>query len=195
MFRNIAVVVVGLLVGAVPPTFLHLLHADEPAVADAGVVAPPTTIRLNGEIEGDFTELLAQLNLAKDDVTLVITSEGGSVVSGMRLILAIEDIRAKNKLRVHCIADMFALSMAAAILESGACDDRAMTDRTLILFHGVQAPPSPISEALNNSMAAWISHRLGITPEAYRAHIAKGDWILSPPAALEAHVVDRVLSP
>lgn len=193
MFRSLFALVLASSLAAVPLSFLKQLHADEPSI-DAGTPTP-TVVRLNEDIEGKLEGVLGQLALAKDDVTLVITSEGGSVAAGMEFILAVEDLRAKNHLKVHCIADMYALSMAAAILESGACDDRAMTDRTLILFHGVQAPPSPLVQALNHSMGIWISRRMGMTLEAYQANLAKGDWILSAPAALEAHAIDRIITP
>lgn len=161
---------------------------------DAGASPDPVTVRLNGPIEESTCAAALEQMRGHQVVTLVITSEGGGVVDGMRFILAVEDLRAKGH-TVHCVADMFALSMGANILESGACDDRAMTDRTVIIFHGVQAPPSPIVGALNYSIAVWISHRLGITPEEYQAKIDKGEWILTAPQALAAHVVDRVLGP
>jgi ATP-dependent protease ClpP protease subunit len=110
--KSLAVLVLCSALALVPSSFLNKLSAEELTEGET----PPQVVRLNGPIEGDFSDVLGQLKKAKGDVTLVITSEGGSVVDGMRFILAVEDIRAAKGLRVHCVADMFALSMGANIL-------------------------------------------------------------------------------
>jgi ATP-dependent protease ClpP protease subunit len=67
-------------------------------------------------------------------VHITIDSPGGGVYAGLRLIYAMRAAE-REGVRTVCVADGYAASMAAVILES--CSVRAMTKRSAILFHSV----------------------------------------------------------
>lgn len=63
-----------------------------------------------------------------------IHSGGGQIGLGIALINHIEDLKKKEGLRVQCVVDWYAMSMAYTILQ-GVCDDRFMTKRAILLAH------------------------------------------------------------
>ncbi len=130
-----------------------------------------------------------------DHVTLVITSPGGNVLAGLLFIQDVERMkRAKPALRIRCIGDIVVASMAAVILESDICDTRLVTNRTVVVFHGVQAPPSPLKTALDFSIAQFVAPRLGMTPEAYLTKLAGGDWVMNAYEAAAAGAAESVVT-
>lgn len=148
-----------------------------------------------------FTELVDDGQRA---VTLRIDSPGGEILLGTRWTRDMEDLKKRHGVRVTCIVDGAAYSMAAVILESQLCDARLATSRSTILFHngstGAQGTAAFISnevaflEALNVAMALGISARLGMDLETYRAKVAGRDWVLAVPEALQHNVIDGVVS-
>ena len=154
------------------------------------------------EAMGGFMRLASE---GKKEVTLRIDSHGGGIFLGLKWMRLMEDVKKANGVHVTCIVDGMAASMAAVILESPLCDTRLATSRSMILFHngsaGVQGNAEEMRqavaflEALNTAMAQVVSARLGISAESYRARIAHGDWPLAMPEALEANVIDGVVSP
>jgi ATP-dependent protease ClpP protease subunit len=178
------------------------------AESDAGTPATPTLDV--GPVDAEtLTPVLLQLEaLAKagtTHVTLRIDSPGGSIFTGLRFIRMVEDIRKAHGVRVSCVVDGAAYSMAAVILESPACDERLATSRSTFLFHngkadgaggsaGELASAARMLEAMNEALAALVAERMGMTPKQYRAKVAGGDWVMAAPEAIANHVIDGVVA-
>lgn len=161
--------------------------------------------------EVDETETVAPLAALKlmsqkgnNTATLRIDSPGGSVFVGLRFIRQVTDIKKATGLRVVCVVDGAAYSMAAVILESDVCDVRFATHQSTVLFHnghgsGPDGTAEQISsaalllESLNGALAAVVAQRLGITPEDYRSRIAGKDWAMDALGALRAKAIDDIV--
>ncbi len=137
------------------------------------------------------------------EVTLRIDSPGGSIFAGQQWTREMEDIKKRRNVRVTCIVDGLAASMAAVILESPLCDLRLATTRSLILFHNGSSGARGTAEelrgtialldAINESMALVVSERLGISLNAYRAKIATADWVMAVNEALIVSAIDGLI--
>ena len=164
---------------------------------------------LLGEVEPEnLTSTQGQLAAAmvkKKDVTLRITSPGGNGLALLVFIQQVEDMKARQHARIHCVADIMAASAAAILLESSVCDTRASTERTVILFHGVSTQVQgkigqmeddlKLYKDLDLVMAQIVGPRMGLTPAQYLAKIDRRDWWLTPQEALDNHALDEVLTP
>jgi ATP-dependent protease ClpP protease subunit len=163
----------------------------------AAVPVGPSTIFFKGDVdEATLQGVTNAIGAAPgNEVTLIITSPGGNVFAGMEFIQDIERLKVARGLKIHCIGDIVVASMAADIFESDVCDDRALTNRTVLLFHAVQAPASPIKVAIDHAVAAMISPHLQMKPGDLENLLNKGDWVLTPEQAVEAHAADRIIFP
>lgn len=134
-----------------------------------------------------------------------LDSPGGSIFAGLEFIQHVEQAKKLRPLRVSCVVDVMAASMAAVILESGVCDERLMTPRSIVLVHrgsiGTRGTveeileDADILEALNQAMAMTVAARIGMPLEEYEARVAKHAWTLGPREALQFHFVDAVVDP
>lgn len=91
-------------------------------------------IQLNTEVTEETVDLtIAKIKAAnksnKKSIFLKLTSPGGSVFDGQRLITAMES----SKIPVYTVGVDFCASMCAHILEHGK--ERYMTDRSRLMFH------------------------------------------------------------
>lgn len=169
----------------------------------------PNTIDV-GDVEDEpmaiaFNRFAQLARAGAKRITLRIDSFGGSIFLGNRWGKAVEDMKKANGIRVTCIVDGAAYSMAAVILESSLCDLRLATERSTILFHnssgGAQGNAEDLKQAaefmqaLDAAMALAIATRIGMPLEAYRAKIAHTDWTMAVPEALRLNVIDGVVSP
>ena len=169
----------------------------------------PNTVDL-GEIDDE--ELLVPAARFKKlaergekEITLRINSPGGSIFAGHRWGRNMEDLKKRHGLKVTCVVDGMAASMAAVILESPLCDTRLATTRSIILFHngssGTRGTAEDLKqaaiflEALNQAMAHAVSNRLGLTLEDYRAKIAGVDWVMAAVVAKYDGVIDGFADP
>lgn len=149
-----------------------------------------------------FSQLAAQ---GKKEITLRIDSFGGSIFLGNRWAKSVEDVKKAQGIRVTCIVDGAAYSMAAVILESPVCDLRLATARSTILFHngsgGVRGTAEDMKraaaflEALNFAMGLAVATRIGMPFAEYLAKVAHTDWTMAVPEALAANVIDGIASP
>jgi hypothetical protein len=171
---------------AVPASFIKALSAPEAPAAVAKAKAS-SIVFFQGDVD-DSTLATVKNDIGatgSDRVTLVITSTGGNVLTGLTFIQDVERMRlARPALRIRCIADIVAASMAAVIFESDVCDTRLVTN--------VQASQSPVKTALDFAIAQMVGPRLNMTPEAYAAKVAGGDWVMNAYQASEAHAADSV---
>ncbi len=135
-------------------------------------------------------------------IVVRINSYGGSIHWGMQLIQAMEALNAKTV----CIVDWRAMSMGAYLLESGACDVRLMTKRSVILFHeplvsGVDGNSHQLQDivdqlkALAAGLIATASDRLKMSEKDFAAKIDNKAWTMSYQEALDSNVVDGLFDP
>lgn len=132
-----------------------------------------------------------------------INSYGGEVDSGWDFIQHMEDVKRENGVKTICVADARAMSMGAVFFQS-ICDERLLTGRSILMFHGAggqfagktDALQSDLSamEATNEAIVNTCSARLKITPEEYSAHVAHQDWYLAPSEALRVGAADAVVT-
>jgi len=185
-----------------------LLLLAFPVKANTSYLNPDAELlgEVNGEtLQGTFDQLHKTIEEdGKKDVVLRISSPGGSVFAGLIFIQKIEDMKAKNNARIACVGDIMVASMASIIFESGVCDERSLTDRTVVLFHGVASEASGKTGNIQDELdlmrridlagAKIVATRLGITPEQYLAKIDRRDWWLSPDEALAVGATDYVIA-
>lgn len=130
-----------------------------------------------------------------------INSPGGSVFDGFEVAKAIENA----KIKIVCVADGEAASMAFYILQS--CPVRYMTKRTVLMTHNpsfhmnedVPVTPERLAKlaaalkALSAAMAEHCARRLHMTIDAYKAKIDGDDWNMTWQEALAIGAVDHVV--
>jgi len=153
-----------------------------------------------------LTVLMGQMGAAlatKHDVTLRISSPGGETFATLLTIDKIEDMKARQHSRVHCVGSVMVASAAAILLESPVCDDRTITDDTLLLFHqvsgGTRGKAQDMEEEahtarlIDAAIANMVAPRLGMTPKQYLAWIEGRDVIIGSDEALLIGAVDAVI--
>lgn len=184
------------------PNLLALIESLEPNSEPA----PPTCpdwVKLDGVIDADSAAKFgAEMKACADRAVVVeINSPGGSVFDAIEMQKAIE----RHPHPVYCVVDGVAASAAFVTLQS--CDFRLMTDRSVLMAHHAAIPRTggqeePIENAaaalraLDHATALHCARRMGITPEAYEAHVSGGrEWWLPVDDATKEHAVDlRVTS-
>ena len=165
---------------ALAPASNHHLHLDD-EISDK-TVAP----------------LVAALDGARGRVVIEIDSPGGEVEAGWQLVRAIE----RSAAHVVCVVDGEADSMAFVVLQ--ACDERVITERSLLMAHeaaaGVRGQPDDIQNGLNHlrrineQLVRFCARRMGMRWQRLSAMIAHGRELwLGPEEALRLHAVDRVV--
>jgi len=152
------------------------------------------TLILRGEVTGESVAALqlAILSSPEKELTLVISSPGGSVLAGAQLTQTIRDSGKKIK----CVAT-FAASMAFAILQS--CQERYVLDSSIIMQHvmayGLEGQePNNYSLAsalhrLNKRMDQEQADRIGISYKEFREKV-RDDWWLLGDEAVDANAAD-----
>lgn len=142
------------------------------------------------------------LSLEENNRVVYISSPGGSVLDGMKLIQVVRDEKAANKdLRVTCYVDE-AASMAFAIAQA-ICDDRLGGSTSMLMQHqaayGVQGTDNQIVSRLKmissvlRVLDGLQAKRIGISVEELRRRSADEWWTVGQ-ESVDAHVLDR-LSP
>jgi ATP-dependent protease ClpP protease subunit len=141
----------------------------------------------------------------RKDVFLVLNSPGGTVSAGLDFIFAVEKYKQAKHITFTCAVDGMAASTAAVIFEA-VCDQRLMTKRSLLLFHGARmgqagGTQEQMEEAvetirvLNEIMAALVAPRLGMTEPEFLERIHGRDWLLSWRDAEKRKAIDGVIEP
>lgn len=133
------------------------------------------------------------------DMTLIVSSPGGSVFAGYFLFDAVRELSRQNhKITTH--AQGWAASMGGIILQAG--DWRVMGRETMLMIH----EPSSIAwgkafevkdeadllERLHRRMAVIYAERSNLTADEIQAKTSRRDWWLDAPEALELGFVDEV---
>ena len=93
-------------------------------------------IRITGEIDEDSSEkfilLLHRVAKVPGDITVVISSDGGDIEEGLRIVDAMNIAKSKG-CRIHTVVSGKAYSMAALITCIG--DTRTMYSHSRMMFH------------------------------------------------------------
>lgn len=152
-------------------------------------------------VQAKFDELVAA---GERTVMFRINSFGGAVWAGWDFVQHIEDAKKAHDVHVVCALDVKAMSMGAVFLES-FCDERLMSRRGLLMFHGAAAGVkgkaddvrSTLSEmdAMNNAIANTCAERMGMDLAAYHAKTDHQDWFLAADEALALGAVDGFVRP
>lgn len=141
------------------------------------------TVSVRGEVdEAMVSKFIKDVESVKgDEVFVYISSPGGSVISGMKMI---SYVRATPK-KIICISDV-SISMAFVFLQ--ACDERISNSNTIAMQHvtsyGIrpQQAPNAVSfqkflERMAEKMDITQAKRVGLSYEAFKAK-TRSDWWL-----------------
>jgi ATP-dependent Clp protease protease subunit len=193
--------------------FLALVLLFAPVVALGQVRIQPFEIvelgqenfvRLVGEIEdasaSRFIQELYTVSAKNPSVTVYIDSPGGDVMAGMRIIDAVQGLRAvRPGLRLQCYAQN-AASMAFIFLQT-SCDRRVVSAFSVLMSHqaslGVRGKAGEVETRLDlvrqvlELLDVRVAARLGMSVAAYRQTIVN-DWWLVGKNALEAKAADTL---
>lgn len=155
------------------------------------------TLILRGEVTEEAVSPIIEgiLKSDKKDVTIFLTSPGGSVLAGSMLVDAME-ASGKN---ITCITN-FSASMSFAILQS--CTTRLITPSGVAMQHvmsgGQQGQvPNLISmvkfmDRMNELQDRKQAKRIGISYEEFRSKVRDDYWVMGEDA-VKANVVDGIV--
>jgi ATP-dependent Clp protease protease subunit len=138
-----------------------------------------------GEIGYNALDIATQITRLGEEsiepIYLVLTSPGGSVLTGGQVIAAIES----SKAPVYTVCNVLCASMAAMIFEYGA--KRYIGDRSFLMFHPASGGAEGeldkmISRLLSmqryiGKMEAYTGNKAKLTFEQYKARSAVENWI------------------
>lgn len=116
-----------------------VLLSASPVRADIQVTKERTAVIdgviARGNLQPIGEQLLKWSEESTDDITLIINSPGGEVVTGFFFVNALEAVKERG-VRVRCIVPNMAASMAFQILVH--CSERHALNRSLLLWHRVR---------------------------------------------------------
>lgn len=90
---------------------------------------------INGRNSPDAVSYLEVKRDMKEDAYLIIDSPGGSVLSGFKILRAMNEVKATGN-KVVCVVRGMAISMAFAILSN--CDVKLADKHSVVMFHNVR---------------------------------------------------------
>lgn len=147
-----------------------------------------------------YRQFYRRTEAGEKTVIFNINSNGGSVFGGMELIKLIEDIKKQKGVHTVCIVDTHAYSMGFIFLQSGACDERYMTERSTLLAHNASASSEGTADEMEEiaelirqislAMAHLVCTRMNMPLDEYLARIQGRDWMLGYQEALHVGAID-----
>lgn len=166
-----------------------VINLDEDSlVSIKGVIDKDTSNKFFGDLK-DFTS---------DSLDIFITSPGGSVMEGMKIIDYIKTLQNMN-VEVNCYGD-FAASMAFVILQS--CSNRYAMESSILMQHqmslGVSGPIENIKsyfkmiQDIENKLNFDQAKRIGLSYDDFNKKIFN-DWWISGSTAVIENVVDKLV--
>jgi len=173
-------------------------QSQEPAPPPVAAVM----IELDGEVNADsVAPIIAKLKeldaAGTKEVWFRINSNGGSVMAGQDLIVAIESMRAHTT----CVADWHAFSMGFSLLE--ACQDRVAVPQAMMMVHlpSIHAEGNEndigkqveLLKSIRKIMTTQLLARLKITRAQLDAHFEHGSWWMDSAEALKIGAIDRIV--
>ena len=147
-------------------------------------------------------EIGLQVVAGEKIIFLRIDSLGGEVALGMRFIRYLEDLKRTEGIRVKCVVDLQAQSMAFYFLQA-VCDERLATNRAIFMAHKGYLPPEiiPTEQTLlylnitNLYLMSIGSSRSKVSFEEFSERLSKGEWIMGSKEALGLGFIDRIILP
>lgn len=138
------------------------------APAKDAVLLNKDTILLRGEVAGDSVgKIVTQiLSSESDNITMFLSSPGGSVFDGLQLI---STMKATGK-KFTCATD-FSASMSFAILQ--ACDDRVVMPNSVTMQHFANFGIAPQPENKVDSFLGMIKSALYVLESSQAKRIGK----------------------
>ena len=137
-------------------------------------------------------------NFKEEQLNIFISSPGGSVIEGMKIIDEIKTLQNSN-IVVNCFGD-FAASMAFVILQS--CTNRYALESSILMQHqmslGIEGPIENIKSYLKmivdieNKLNKDQANRIGLSEREFDTKIFN-DWWVSGVTAKEENVVDDLV--
>jgi ATP-dependent protease ClpP protease subunit len=202
-------VVLGLLASLLVPTRPVQAEPNASPAPAVPLVAPGSlqgriaVVRFIGDIDGNsqmlFDRTMDQINAGNPKaIVLIITSPGGELDAGYRMIQTIE----QSKAPVHCLVDVKAHSMALALFES--CKTRGITKRSSMMMHQVRSTMEMSTaeemrtqarqlEVLTEGYVEQVIRRSNITKDVAYKHIGNnGEWWFTAEKAVTAGLADKV---
>lgn len=174
--------------------------ADEAKAEDSSrvVLSGKNLVVIKGEIDDESVAVAASQLLESDskEVTIYISSPGGSIVAGNSLISIMKGSGKKTR----CIASE-AVSMAFVIFQ--ACDERLVLENSIVMQHEAsyglkgQAPNNRsmlnFIESMLKSMDKAQADRIGLSYAEFKSR-TRNDWWLFGEAAVDENVADSLVS-
>jgi ATP-dependent Clp protease protease subunit len=161
-------------------------------------------VGLVGEIDDTvvsrFIQELYVTSVKNNEVTIYIDSPGGDVLSGMRMIDAVDGLRnVRPNLRLKCYAQN-AASMAFIFLQT-SCDQRVVSSFSVLMSHqaslGARGKAGEIEtrmllvRQILNLLDIRVAARLKLSLENYR-NIIVNDWWLVGGSAINSKAADAL---
>lgn len=135
------------------------------------------------------------------DITMYLTSRGGSTFAGFALYDFISELREKgHKVTIHVLG--YAMSMAVTLLQ--AADERVLSRNGWLLIHEVSvselgqmttaelADNVRQSKSIQKRMFDLVAQRSNMTSAAIQRKANKNDWLMTPEEALKHGFIDRI---
>lgn len=158
-------------------------------------------ITIRGPIQSDtVTDFIHKTsNLDSDEVFIYISSPGGSVMEGLKIVDIIKTME-QSGVKINCISD-FSASMAFIILQS--CPNRMATYSSVLMQHqmslGLKGNLENIGNYLSfirdidDDLEKLQADKIGISKEEFKNKIVN-DWWINGPSAITKSVVDEMAS-
>ena len=158
-------------------------------------------ITIRGPIQSDtVTDFIHKTsNLDSDEVFIYISSPGGSVMEGLKIVDIIKTME-QSGVKINCISD-FSASMAFIILQS--CPNRMATYSSVLMQHqmslGLKGNLENIGNYLSfirdidDDLEKLQADKIGISKEEFKSKIVN-DWWINGPSAIKKSVVDEMAS-
>ncbi len=156
-------------------------------------------ITIRGPIQSDtVTDFIHKTsNLDSDEVFIYISSPGGSVMEGLKIVDIIKTME-QSGVKINCISD-FSASMAFIILQS--CPNRMATYSSVLMQHqmslGLKGNLENIGNYLSfikdidDDLEKLQADKIGISKEEFKSKIVN-DWWINGPSAKKKSVVDEM---
>jgi len=127
-----------------------------------------------GIMAGQFQrEMQMLLDNGASEIEIRMNSIGGQVFEGMAIFHAIENAKAKCKIKMVNIG--LVASIAAVIFQAG--DEREMADYSLMMIHGVQGAEGELEQKATESLVTMLCRSGKRTREQVTALMGDDNWM------------------
>lgn len=193
---------------AASPAFTAPAKAEVPARPDAHSheLYTKRTVRLSGQINLESSlkvrkelRLLDDIDPEHKDITLIIDSGGGYIVSGLAIIDRINSLKSK----VNTVCEGQAKSMAAVVLASGTGTRSSLENCSIMIHHASSKAEGIVpnmqnalaeTDRLNRKMIEILSKTTGIAQDDLGRAMMM-DFNIMPAEAVKMGLIDHVEAP